>query len=145
MTKSLRGFAASGMTNRKDNDLRRRRTQKRTKTVAEERASQDETTRFLCNLFAFWLHCSNKRCRRERACTGNAHACHNHHWWSHSEEDREWARAWLTAALAGKTVQEAFAVADASQEARERLRGIAVSEPGRPSPSPGANARARNP
>jgi hypothetical protein len=125
--------------------LRRRRTQKRTKTVAEERASQDETTRFLCNLFAFWLHCSNKRCRRERACTGNAHACHNHHWWSHSEEDREWARAWLTAALAGKTVQEAFAVADASQEARERLRGIAVSEPGRPSPSPGANARARNP
>jgi hypothetical protein len=67
-----------------------------------ENARRDQCTRFL-----FWTVCSNKRCRRTKSCTGDAHACFDQ-WWPHvPDELRIWYRGALAAQSAGMTREDA--------------------------------------
>jgi hypothetical protein len=43
--------------------------------VARFNAEKAALRRAYCNLFGFWRACVLKRCRRERACSGDAGAC----------------------------------------------------------------------
>ena len=43
--------------------------------VARFHAEKAVLARHYCNVFKFWRDCPCKRCRRERVCCGDQHAC----------------------------------------------------------------------
>ena len=86
---------------------------------AEEEASRRKVN----DIFQFCTVCSDKRCRRERACRGDCHACFLR-WWPHvSEESKIEFRAAIKALVDGHTPAEALRIAAAEVARVAALRG----------------------
>jgi hypothetical protein len=76
-------------------------------------AEAEALRRKLNDFFQFCTVCSDKRCRRERACRGDCHACFRR-WWPHvSEESKIHFRAAIKALVGGHTPAEAMRIAAA--------------------------------
>ena len=46
----------------------------------EDAIEREAAMRELCSSLCFWKVCRGKRCRRMKACTGDADACFTRHW-----------------------------------------------------------------
>lgn len=53
---------------------------------ARETAERKQMRRWQCTLFLFWSVCTNKACRRARACAGEPEACFAR-WWPHVPQE----------------------------------------------------------
>jgi hypothetical protein len=85
----------------------------------------------ICNALKFWLRCHDRRCRRQRACSGDPHACFRRHWALYSEEEKVWLRAGIKARVQGLSPQDAALAANA-----ELARHLALMEKHAPQPAP---------
>jgi hypothetical protein len=91
----------------------------RTKREAQRAPREDEDPRDryrpLCTGFKFWRVCG-KECVRAKACAGDSRACFDRFWPLIGERHRVWFRAAVKARIAGLSVAEANARADAETE-----------------------------
>ena len=68
------------------------------------------------NIAGFWRVCAQPVCRRNRSCSGDAHACFKRLWPLMPEEEKEYLRACITAA---QTTRSAPAIHRAGIAARD--------------------------
>ena len=89
---------------------------------------REEARRDFNTLFVFHRFCPNKRCRRNRRCSGSDPAyCHTIFWPVVPEEKKAWWRAILQSRRTGRTLTQALRVAEAAQ-ADARLRANAMAK-----------------
>jgi len=88
---------------------------------------RDERQGDINTLFVFHRFCPNKRCRRNRRCTGDPVYCHTIFWPVVPEEAKAWWRAILQSRRTGRTLTQALRVAEAAQ-ADARLRANAMAK-----------------
>jgi hypothetical protein len=87
---------------------------------------REEQQRDINTLFVFHRFCPNKRCRRNRRCTGDPVTCHTIFWPVVPEEAKAWWRAILQSRRGGRTLRQALRVAEAAQtDARLRANAMA--------------------
>ena|SRR5262245_23115174 len=102
--------------------------------------------RVKCTLLRFWTVCRHARCRRARACTGDADACFVDRWREMPGHLRVFFHTNIEALFDGASPQEAKRQADAEVERwmdvfrAEAEREDAVRFPRDPDPPPAATA-----
>lgn len=67
--------------------------------TSDLRAREDWAMRFYGALFEHWRECPSTRCRRARACRGDAAPCFRKWWRGLSEEERDVGRGTIRAAI----------------------------------------------
>ena len=89
---------------------------------------RQEARRDFNTLFVFHRFCPNKRCRRNRRCSGRDPAyCHAIFWPVVPEEAKAWWRAIVESRRTGRTLRQALRAAEAAR-ADARLRANAMAK-----------------
>ena len=100
----------------------------------------------LNNALKFWSACPNKRCRRARACVGDAARCHAIFWPVVPEDIKAWWRAIFDSKKIGRTVTQAKRAADSALRMQRRrdasLRALAQRTPAARTSVPAASSAA---
>ncbi len=110
------------------------RKRSKAKTTSQREAEEDDEladpevfARHKNNTLKFWRMCREPRCRRGKACLGEAQPCFTRHWALMPEHEKMWLRFAIKARAAGATPQEAM---KAGNDARERyLKELAEPDP----------------
>lgn len=111
-----------------------------------ENEGRDSDRWLLNNALKFWFACPNKRCRRARACVGDAARCHAIFWPVVPQDIKAWWRAIFDSKKIGRTVTQARRGADLALAAQRRrdasLRALEQRPQVERMPAPAASSAA---